>query len=504
MGQSIDRTTFTDADRRRFAERLDDSLEALGALLARPGFGAGNAMLGAELELCIVDDRWRAAPIAERLRERADDGRLTLEINRYDIEANLTPGPLAGRPFDRLEREMLEMLELLGARAAELGAHVVPVGILPTLRPRDLTRDMITPDARYDALTRELRERRGEKFHIRIAGRESLSVRTDSVAPEGACTSLQIHYRAHPERFVDVFNAVQLVTPLLVGVAANSPFLLGRELWHETRIALFRQSIDGRDRERRALKLPARVHLGHGWLRRSAFEAFAETVRLYEPLLPLCGEENPLEALGDGRLPALEELSLQMGTVWPWNRVIYDPAGDGHVRGELRALPAGPSPRDMAANATLAIGLVEGLLERVESLVTALPHALLVQNLVSAAREGLGARLLWPSRRTLALEERPLVDIVAELLPEARDGLAVAGIETPDVERGLGDVEARIERGTSGAAWQIGAIERLQRGGLSRQQALPAMLSRYAALALANEPLASWPDDPGEVEPHDA
>jgi len=494
MGRSIDRTTFTDEDRRRYRERLDASLDVLGILLDRPGFGHGEASIGAELELCIVDGLGRAKPVADALRRSIGDERLTLEINRYDIEANLTPGPISGRPFGRLENEMVRMLALLNEGAAEHGARVVPVGILPTLRPRDLVAEMITPDARYETLTRELRERRGEKFHIRLDGRESLSAKTDSVAPEGACTSLQIHYRAHPDRFVDLFNAVQAITPLLVGFSANSPFLLGRELWHETRIGLFRQSIDGRDREGRALRLPARVHLGHGWLRRSAHEAFAETVRLYEPLLPIVEEECPHTALGSGEgLPSLAELALQMGTVWPWNRVIYDPIEGGHVRVELRALPAGPSAVDMCANAALAIGLAEGLLDQTEALVTALPHALLVQNLEAAARDGMEARLLWPAAGTRRLEERALVDILDELLPTAETGLDAAGVESEERARCLGNVARRLETRSSGAGWQIDSVRELQRGGLRRQRALRTMFERYAEQSLANRTVADWP-----------
>ena len=494
MGQAIDRISFSADDRIRFRSRLEECLEALGAVLAKPNFGVGEATLGAELELCIIDDKGRALPIASELLEAAADPRLTLEINRYDIEANLTPGPLSGTSLSRLEAEMCEMLELLGAHAASLGARVVPVGILPTLRPRDLTRKMITPDDRYEALQRELRERRGEKFEIELAGRESLSVRTDSVASEGASTSLQIHYRAHHDRFVDLFNAVQLVTPLLVGLAANSPWLLGRELWHETRIGLFRQSIDGRDRERRALRLPARVHFGHGWLRRSAFEAFAETVRLYEPLLPICSDESPMEALAEGRLPTLGELDLQMGTVWPWNRVIYDSQDEGHVRVELRAFPAGPTALDMTAHAALAIGLAEGILERAEAYVTALPHGLLVQNLGAAAREGMTASVLWPDARTFALEERALVDVLRELLPLAATGLAAADVDDADSSRYLDVIDRRLDSGQNGASWQIAATK-VRSGDVTRKRALREMFSRYTELALSNEPVSDWPID---------
>jgi len=495
MGQGIDRTVFTDDDRARFRQRLEESLEVLGTLLEQPAFGRGEASIGAELELCIVDALGRAAPIAQRLQSSLGDERLTLEINRYDIEANLTPGPLAGQPFRRLEQEMVEMLALLNEGARAHGARVVPVGILPTLRPRDLAASMITPDPRYEALTRELRERRGEKFHIRLDGHESLSAKTDSVAPEGACTSLQIHYRAHPERFVDLFNAVQLITPLLVGFAANSPFLLGRQLWHETRIGLFRQSIDGRDREGREQRLPARVHIGHGWLRRSAHEAFAETVHLYEPLLPIVGDGGPRAAFeAGGEPPPLDELALQMGTVWPWNRVVYDPADTGHLRVELRALPAGPSAVDMAANAALAIGLAEGLLDDIEVLVTALPHALLIQNLESAARDGMDARLLWPAAGTRTLEERALVDILDELLPRASTGLAAAGIDADEASRCLANVACRLGARANGAEWQIRTVARLQvQEGMTRQRALRGMFDRYAEHALANRSITDWP-----------
>lgn len=494
MGQAIERTTFSADDGVRFRRRLEECLEALEVLLAKPDFGRGEASLGAELELCIVDDKGRALPIARELLESTGDPRLTLEINRYDIEANLTPGPLAGASFRRLEGEMTEMIGLLDAQAAELGARVVPIGILPTLRPRDLVREMITPDERYEALQRELRERRGEKFRIELAGRESLRVRTDSVAPEGASTSLQIHYRAHNDRFVELFNAVQLLTPLLVGVAANSPWLLGRELWHETRIGLFRQSIDGRNRKRRALRLPARVHLGHGWLRRTAFEAFAETVRLYEPLLPICSDESPLAVLAEGRMPVLGEMDLQMGTVWPWNRVIYDPADKGHVRVELRAIPAGPGPIDMTAHAALAIGLAEGILDRTEAYVTALPHELLVRNLAAAAREGMAARILWPQARSLALEERALTDVLRELLPSAETGLAAAGVDQADAARYLGVIDHRLDTGQNGASWQIAAV-RNQSVNVSRKRALRMMFARYAELASSNEPVGDWPVD---------
>ncbi len=493
MGRSIGSTRFTQKDIRLFNDRLDESLLALEQMLATPGFGKGEPSIGAELELYIIDESGKALPVSKSLVDMADDKRLTLEINQYNLEANLSPGLMKGAPLQRIEDEMVAILASLNKLASTQGARVVPIGILPTLRPRDITSDMMTPDKRYQALSKELRERRGEKFRIRLKGREQLDFGTDSVTPEGANTSLQVHYRAHPDRFVDLYNAIQLVTPLVLGLAVNSPFVLGREIWQESRIELFRQSIDGRSRRRRRLGLPARVNFGHGWLRRSALELFAESVHLFEPLLPVCSDEYPMKVLAQGQVPALSELALQMGTTWPWNRGVFDPHDQGHVRIELRALPAGPSPIDMMANTGFALGLAEGLVDDIEQLLHCMPYASLERNLKEAACHGLNAELLWPSRVTGRLESYPLADIVRDLLPVADSGLQKAAVSDKDRYRSLYCIEQRVAARQSGASWQVDSYGRYRGAGMSRKKALRRMVNDYAQLSLANSPVADWP-----------
>ena len=493
MGKSIGSTRFTQEDIRLFNDRLDESLLALEQMLATPGFGKGDSSIGAELELYIIDESGKALPLSKALLDTAEDERLTPEINQYNLEANLSPGLMSGTPLKRIEDEMLEILASLNTLASEQGARVLPIGILPTLRPCDLTRDMMTPDKRYQALSKELRERRGEKFRIRLKGCEQLDFGTDSVTPEGANTSLQVHYRAHPDRFVDLYNAIQLVTPLALGLAVNSPFVLGREIWQESRIELFRQSIDGRSRRRRRLGLPARVNFGHGWLRRSALELFAESVHLFEPLLPVCSDECPMQMLRQGQMPELSEMALQVGTTWPWNRVVYDPHEQGHVRIELRALSAGPSPIVMVSNAGFALGLAEGLMDDIEQLLPCIPYASLERNLKEAACHGMDAELLWPSRVTRRLESYPLVDIVRNLMPVADRGLQNAGVADEDRLRALHCIEQRIAAGQTGASWQVESSRRYRDAGLSRKKALRRMVNDYAQLSLSNSPVADWP-----------
>ncbi len=430
-------------------------------------------------------------PVNQQLLDDAADARLTLELNRYNLEANLTPQRLDASPFKKMEEEMEAMLATLNELAAQYQASVVPIGILPTLKPRHFIRDMMTPGKRYEVLTNELRKRRKDKFHIRLKGEESLSVKTNLVTCAGANTSLQIHYRSSPERFVKLYNAFQLITPLLIGIGCNSPFFLGRRLWHETRIPLFKQSIDGRDRQKRALHMPARVHPGHGWLRSSALELFAESVYLYEPLVPLCADENPHTMLAQNKLSALHELCLHLGSIWPWNHVVYDPHEEGHVRIEMRSLPAGPSSIDMVANAAFFIGLAEGLYEHVDELIVATPYKYLEQNLYNAARSGMQAKVLWPFIQRMALEQQPLTTVVELMLPIAAQGLQSLGIDATERNRYMQCIKQRLERGQTGASWQLHQFERLYQK-FGRDRALREMLAHYARQSADNIPVADW------------
>ena len=235
------------------------------------------------------------------------------------------------------------------------------VGILPTLRAEDLQLAALSDAARYRALNNGLRRLRQEPFRIRIDGADPLELAADDVGLEGANTSFQVHLRVDPDRFADHFNAAQLATGPVLAVAGNSPTFLGHRLWEETRVALFKQAVDDRDAAGRSSRRVSRVAFGTGWIATGAMELLEESVRLHEPVLPVLGAERPLERLAAGRVPALDELRLHQSTVWRWNRAIYDPAGGGHLRIELRALPAGPTVVDMLANAAFLLGLTLAL-----------------------------------------------------------------------------------------------------------------------------------------------
>jgi gamma-glutamyl:cysteine ligase YbdK (ATP-grasp superfamily) len=496
MGLAIEREEFAPEDYQRFSRRLTENLEALRRVLQRPGFGAGPRTVGAELEMFLVDSGGFPLPVNRQVLAQTVDPRVTLELDRFNLECNLRPCALVGRPFTALREEFEDALAEVRRAAATQGAGVVVTGILPTLREADLGSNALTGQPRYRALSAAvLRRRDGAPLKVAIAGQDTLMLTWDDVTLEGANTSLQFHLRVTPEEFARVYNAAQLVTAPVLAVSTNSPLFLGRRLWDETRVALFRQAVDDRGEPQEDGHLPhARVTFGHGWVRESAFELFSEAVALHSPMLPVVGPESPLESMARGQLPQLDELRLHQSTVWSWNRAIYDPKAEGHLRIEFRALPAGPTVVDMVANGALLLGLSLGLAGQMDALLPAMPFYCARANFLRAARQGMDAQLLWPSE--VAPSPRPVSapELVLQLLPVARQGLVSAGVDADEADAMLGIIEARVRARRTGAGWQRQVLARLEER-LPRVDALAALLERYRHHAESGAPVHTWPMD---------
>src|SRR5215472_16679824 len=264
MGTGIDQQDFDEHDHSRFALRLEECLSALGRLLERPGFGTGPATVGAELELFLIDGAGRPLPHNQVIRAAAADPRVNVELNRCNLELNASPALLAGRPFTALGGELNLLADRVAHAARDHGGRVAVIGILPTLTPAELDPGAMTDLSRYRALDGGLQRLRQDPFRIQIAGADPLELASDNVGLEAANTSFQVHLRVDPADFTRVYNAVQLASAPVLAVAGNSPTFLGHRLWEETRIALFKQSVD--DRAGRGLRRrPARGALGRGW-----------------------------------------------------------------------------------------------------------------------------------------------------------------------------------------------------------------------------------------------
>ncbi len=490
MGLTIDQFTFTQADTERFSTRLHDNLHALESVLKRPGFGEGELSFGAELELYIVDPHGRPLPLNQEIQKQLGDEQLTLELNSYNLEYNFSPVLVKDNCFARTEAEALAAIQKINNCAKAWNGTAVPVGILPTLQQSDTGYHAMTKLPRYEALTRQLAQIRGGPFKIAIEGEETIQLAMDDVTLEGANTSFQIHLRIPPAEFADFYNALQLVTPLVLALGANSPTLFGHRLWHETRIPLFKQSIDCRQQDP-LHPIPARVNFGNNWVREGALELFAEAVHLFEPILPISTEEDAISVANAGDTPQLRELRMQQGTIWLWNRPVYDPVAGGHLRIEMRALPAGPSIVDMMANAALLIGLTKLMQPRMKHLLPAIPFAYCSNNFYRAAQLGLNAELIWPSKHQNEPQYHTVYSILGRLLPEVGEQLEGMGFVKNDFSHLLTVIEERLTTRQTGAQWQLDKLTNL-RPQMPRQEALIAMFQEYQANSAKNLPVAQW------------
>lgn len=490
---------YTEADHLRFKERLDLGLRALAQVLKQPDFGRCQGSLGVELELSVVDATGRPLPIAPELVRAAHNPEITPEMGKFDIELSTPPVPCAGKPFSALRRAMRARVHEIERQAQRRNARVVPISILPTFRREDFHLGTITDMPRYRALARGLCEGRDAPFEIQISGDESLRlVSTEAVAMEAANTAFQMHVSTQPAEFVDMFNAASLLCGPMLAAAGNSPTFLGRSLWHETRIALFKQAGDDRAHADDADMLPPpRVKFGSGWVRDSVLELFMESVALHKPLLPECSDDpDPFDVLRAGQLPRLSELRLHHGTVWSWNRPVYDPDNGGNLRIELRAFPSGPSYDDMLANASFLFGCMRGLRARIPRLIASLPFALAARNFYAAAQFGLDAQLCWPSGTASTPQPIRARDLLLSLLPAAYEGLASVGVEAREAEHFLGVFEERVRSGQTGAVWQRQVLAQLEAQGMQKDEALACMLERYMSNFQSQRPVSSWPIEP--------
>jgi gamma-glutamylcysteine synthetase len=489
VGQDIEQVRFTREDRQRYREKVKRNLEVLRQMLDEGRFEVRRKLVGVEVEFYVVDDDGEPMMINAELLSRLESETFQTELAQFNIEFNLAPHKLVGSVFREIEEELETSFEHANRRAEELDAHVAMVGIIPTLKDPHVTIQHLSANPRYHLLNEQILEARGEDLQLAIEGPERLALQISSIAMEAAATSVQLHLQVSPAGFASTWNAAQAASAAQVAVGANSPFLLGKELWRETRIALFEQTIDTRSEELAAQGVRPRVWFGERWID-SVLDLFDENVRYFPALLPLLDEEEPEAVLERGDVPSLAELVLHNGTIWRWNRPIYSVArGKPHLRVENRVLPAGPTMVDTVANAAFYFGLVRSLAQLDEPINRQLSFAAATENFFAAAREGIRAELFWPSVGAVPASEL----IVRTLLPLAHEGLDAWGIDRRDRDHYLGIIEQRALKHRTGADWQVRTFRSLYDDGhADRDEAIVEMTRRYLAGMRSNEPVHTW------------
>lgn len=492
MGRDIETTEFTREDRTRFREKVKANLAALRELMDSGRFETGRRLCGVELEVYVTDADGNAAPINAKLLERIASEDFQTELAQFNIEFSVKPRRLADHVFHTIESELRRSLNHAQAVAADLDAQVMIIGILPTLTDFDVTEQNLSSNPRYKALNDTILAARGEDILIRIEGAETLETVANSIVFEAACTSMQLHLQVDPHDFARYWNAAQVLSAPLVAVGANSPFFLGKQLHHETRIALFEQATDTRTEELRSQGVRPRVWFGEKWLTEGLFELFDENVRYFPALLPICDPEDPFAVLRSGDVPRLPELTLHNGTIYRWNRPVYEVArGRPHMRIENRVLPAGPTVPDCMANAAFYYGLLHGLVRSEPHVWDQMSFQTATDNFYAAARDGLHAKLYWPRIGA----QVPVSELVLKhLLPLAHAGLLDWEVASSDVDYYLGIIEERVLSGQNGAEWQIRTWNKLiEEDELDRPEAARELVHRYQRRSDAGTPVHTWP-----------
>lgn len=482
MGQEINNAAFAQDDFTVFTEYLDKETAALKALFDNRAFASARRMCGMELEAWLADATYAPTAANAPFIERLANPMVGPELSQFNFELNNTPLPFCGKgtALHDMHKELESTWQQCVQQAEAMNLHALAIGVIPTLRDQMLTKDIMSVSNRYQALNQQLFAMRGDaplSFHIDEG--ESLHIEQADIMLEAAATSLQVHFQVGQDDAVRTYNASMIASAACVAASANAPYLYGRALWEETRIAIFERAVPSgnlRDAEGRVI---GRVGFGSGYAKDSLFETFSENVKGYPPVLPVLLDE-PAETL--------PHLRLHNGTVWRWNRPLIgfdEDTGQPTLRIEHRPMSAGPTIIDTMANIAFYLGLTHALATQEQAPEQGLPFSVARDNFYDAAKYGLAANVRWTDG-----ENHNLQQLCCEtLLPLARKGLSDLGIIEEDIVLYLDEVLVpRIREGKTGAAWQKAYIAK-------HGPDFAAMTAAYTDLQKRGEPVHAWPVD---------
>lgn len=475
--------------RRRFTQALLTDLRALERMLGSGMFEVGEPRIGAEQELFLVDHEYHPAPGALKVLEAMGDPHVTTELGLFNLELNADPQPLRGHGLATMEAQLSSLLERMRGVCAQFDLIPVLIGILPTIRKNDLGLENMVPSPRYLALNRATTAMRGEAYDFAIKGMDELIVKHDSVMVEACNASFQVHLQVTPANFARLYNLAQALAGPVLSVGTNSPILFGKRLWAETRIAVFEQAVDTRQKGLHMRERQARVTFGKRWVQKSVLEIYKEDVARFRTLVGTDLDEDALDVLERGEVPQLKALRLHNGTVYRWNRACFGigPDGKPHLRIELRVLPSGPTVTDEIANAALWLGLMTELGATIDDITHRIEFDDALANFYAAARDGLGARMTWLDGEEVLAQTL----VLDQLLPLARAGLARAGTDDQDAERYLGVIEQRARTMRTGARWALSSFAGMKdRGALGEK--LTAIVAATVARQMTGRTVSEW------------
>lgn len=458
MGELNIRSQSSREHRLTYINHLLDDIKSLEYMLKHNRIESGVIRLGAEQECCLVNNKWRPASNAKEIHEALDNHHFTTELAKYNIEINLDPFELVPSVFQKIKTQLDSLLKKAHKVSEEFGSKIVLAGILPSISMNELNLDYMTPEPRYFALNEMILKSRGADVRMQLNGVDELAISHSSMMFEACNTSFQMHLQINPNDFESAYNWAQAIAGPVLAAAVNAPLLLGKELWSETRIALFQQSIDTRKLSRAHLNQQARVSFGEDWVNGSIVDHYRNEVSRFAIMLTKEIEKNSFEEVLKGKTPKLEALNLHNGTVYRWNRPCYGASkGKAHIRIENRYIPAGPSVNDEIANMAFWVGLMHGRTKAHEQLWEKMDFKDVKSNFLKAATHGAEAVMVWMGKQ---LNAKDL--IIEECIPIAQQGLEKLKIDSADISLFLGIIRDRLNTHT-GAQWMVKNYRKLRK-----------------------------------------
>lgn len=475
-----------------FVKKLLKDVQSLEYMLDHNWFEDDIVRIGAEQEMCIVDTKtYKPAPIAvEALKKLKRHEWAESELARFNLETTQTPQVFTGKCLSLMEQEITDRLKIIKDKLKGMGADIILTGILPTLRKFDLEMHNLTPKKRYYALMEAMTSHLiGNDFELRLMGIDEILVKHGSPLLEACNTSFQVHLQVAPSNFVPLYNIAQTLAAPVMAIAANSPIVFGKRLWHETRIALFQQALDVRTTHDHMRERSPRVNFGSDWLDKSIMEIYREDIARFRVLLSADVDEDSISLIQKGETPKLRALQVHNSTVYRWNRPCYGISDNGkpHLRIENRVLPSGPTVFDEMANAAFWLGAMTGMGNNIKDIRDHISWADVRDNFVKAAQFGIDSNFTWFKDKKISACEL----ILKELLPIAREGLESRKVDKKDIDRYLGVIEERAKQHMNGARWQLRAFTKLKKE-VVRDEALTIMTASIVKNQTKEIPVHNW------------
>lgn len=476
----------------RFVKNLLRDVQALEYMLDKEWFEDDVVRIGAEQEMCLVDKKtYKPANIATDVLEKTKKWDwLESELAKFNLETNMTPRVFKGTCLSDMDEEVSGYLTKLRKKLGDFDAQLILTGILPTLRKFDLDMENLTPKERYKALMEAINSQLiGSSYELRLMGIDEILVKHDSPLLEACNTSFQVHLQVSPQQFVPYYNIAQTLAAPCMAMAANSPILFGKRLWHETRIALFQQALDIRTTHDHMRERAPRVSFGSGWLENSIMEIYKEDIARFRVLLSAEVEEDSIGLIQEGKVPKLRALQVHNSTVYRWNRPCYgiSDTGKPHLRIENRVLPAGPTTTDEIANAAFWLGAMVGMGLAYKDIRDHISWEDVRDNFAKAAQFGIDTKFTWFGDQKISVCDL----VLKELLPIARKGLEHQKVKKADIDKYLGIIEARALGHMNGARWQLRAYTKLRKE-VGRDEALSVLTACIIENQIKGDPVHTW------------